>query len=101
MPRVANRSRPPRRGLRRLATALITLVVLLAVLLGAGGLYFAGQIDSDGLSAAHIGDPQTYDLVVDAFSGGRVTLHRTGEKPAHDALATPDEYGLSWPGGTG
>jgi pimeloyl-ACP methyl ester carboxylesterase len=71
------------------------------VLLGAGGLYFAGQINSDGLSAAHIGDPQTYDLVVDAFRAGQVTLHRTGEKPARDDLATADEYGLSWPGGTG
>jgi pimeloyl-ACP methyl ester carboxylesterase len=101
MPSAQNRSRSPRGGLRRLTTALITLVVLLVLLLGAGGLYFAGQIDSDGLSAAHIGDPQTYDLVVDAYSGGRVTLHRTGEKPARDDLATADEYGLSWPGGTG
>jgi uncharacterized protein len=96
-----NRSRSRRRGPRRLLTALLTLVVLLALLLGAGGWYFAGQIDSDGLSAAHIGDPQTYDLVVDGFRGGRVTLNRTGEKPARDDLATADEYGLSWPGGTG
>src|ERR1700712_1465801 len=101
MPSAQNRSRSPRRGLRRLRTALITLVVLLVLLLGGGGLYFAGQIDSDGLSAAHIGDPQTYDLVVDSFSGGRVTLHRTGKKPARDDLATADEYGLSWPGRTG
>src|SRR5947209_7534152 len=101
MPSAQNRSRPPRRGLRRLTTALLTLVILAALLLGAGGLYFAGQINSDGLSAAHIGDPQTYDLVVDAFTGGLVTLHRTGEKPDRDDLATADEYGLSWPGGTG
>jgi pimeloyl-ACP methyl ester carboxylesterase len=101
MPRAQNRSRPRRSGLRRLGTVLLTLVLLAVVLLGAGGLYFAGQINSDGLSAAHIGDPQTYDLVVDAFTGGLVTLHRTGEKPARDDLATADEYGLSWPGGTG
>jgi pimeloyl-ACP methyl ester carboxylesterase len=101
MSRAQNASRPRRRGLRRLLTALLTLVVLAALLLGAGGLYFAGQINSDGLSAAHIGDPQTYDLVVDAFTGGLVTLHRTGEKPARDDLATADEYGLSWAGGTG
>ena len=101
MPAAQNRARSSRHGLRRLRTALITLVVLAALLLGAGGLYFAGQIDSDGLSAAHIGDPQTYDLVVDAFSSGRVTLHRTGAAPARDDLTTADEYGLSWPGGTG
>src|ERR1700712_1645721 len=101
MPRVHNRSRPPRRGLRRLATALIALVVLAVVLLGAGGLYFAGQIDSDGLSAAHIADPQAYDLVVDAFTGGQVTLHRSRAQADQDDLATADEYGLSWPGGTG
>ena len=71
------------------------------MLLGAGGLYFAGQIDSDGLSAAHIADPQAYDLVVDAFTGGQVTPHRTGAQPDRDDLATADEYGLSWPGGTG
>jgi dienelactone hydrolase len=101
MPPAQNRSRPARRGLRRLRTALITLVVLAVVLLGAGGLYFAGQIDSDGLSAAHIADPQAYDLVVDSFTGGQVTLHRTGAQPDQDDLATADEYGLSWPGGTG
>src|SRR3954447_8652949 len=101
MPRAQNRSRPARRGLRQLRTALITLVVLAVVLLCAGGLYFAGQIDSDGLSAAHIADPQAYDLVVDSFTGGQVTLHRTGGQPDQDDLATADEYGLSWPGGTG
>ena len=101
MPRVQNRSRPPRRTLRRLLTALVVLVVLAVVLLGAGGLYFAGQIDSDGLSAAHIADPQVYDLVVDAFTGGQITLHRTCGQPERDDLATADEYGLSWPGGTG
>src|ERR1700712_1214649 len=101
MPRVHNRSRLPRRGLRRLATALITLVVLAVVLLGAGGLYFAGQIESDGLSAAHIADPQTYDLVVDAFSGGQVSLHRTRAQPDQDDLATADEYGLGGRGGPG
>src|SRR3954463_3734134 len=101
MPRAQNRSRLARRGLRRLPTALITLVVLAVVLLGAGGLYFAGQIDSDGLSAAHIADPQAYDLVVDSFTAGQVALHRTGSQPDRDDLATADEYGLSWSGGTG
>ena len=101
MPAAQNRSRPRRRRLPRLGTAVLTLVVLALLLLGAGGLYFAGQIDSDGLSAAHIGDPQTYDLVVDSFTGRQVTLHRTGAPPERDDLATADEYGLSWPGGTG
>jgi pimeloyl-ACP methyl ester carboxylesterase len=77
------------------------LVVLAALFLGGGGLYFAGQIDSDGLTATHAVDPVRYDLVVDSFSGGQVVLHRSGEQVDQDPLPTADEYGLAWPGGRG
>src|SRR6478609_8335236 len=90
-----------RRRLRRTVVVLTVLAVLGVVLLGGGGFYFAGQIDSDGLSVAGRTGPTTYDLVVDRFSAGQVVFHRTGAAPDPDPLPTADTYGLLWPGGRG
>jgi pimeloyl-ACP methyl ester carboxylesterase len=84
-----------------MVVVLSVLAVLALVLLGAGGLYFAGQIHSDGLFADQQAEPQRHDLVVDSYSGGQVVLRRTGTRPHPDPLATADTYGLSWPGGQG
>jgi uncharacterized protein len=89
------------RRLRRLLVALVVLVLLSAALLGGGGWYFAGQIESDALTADHRVDPQTYDLEVTAYGDGEVALRRTGHQPAHDLLETTDVIGLVWPGGSG
>ncbi|MCU1667709.1 MAG: Dipeptidylaminopeptidase/acylaminoacyl-peptidase-like protein [Blastococcus sp.] len=82
-----------------MVVVLTVLVVLAVVLLGAGGLYFAGQIHSDGLFADQKAEAQVYDLVVVRYSAGRVVLRRAGDHP--DALGIADTYGLRWPGGRG
>jgi len=94
-------STPRGRRLRRLLVALVVLVLLCAALLGGGGWYFAGQIESDALTADHEVDQQTYDLEVTAYGDGEVALRRTGAEPEHDLLRTTDVIGLVWPGGSG
>lgn len=90
-----------RRGpLRRVVVGLVVLVVLAAVLLGAAGWYYSGQIGGEAL-AAHPEQSVTYDLVVASFDGATVVLRRTDGASAKDALRTADVTGLDWAGGRG
>lgn len=84
---------------RRLLTGLLALVVVVMLLLGAGGWYFAGQIRSDGLAVTHDGDP--YDLTVVAVGSGTVRLREAPGRPRQDMLRRRDTSGLAWPGGSG
>ena len=100
--RPAARPRRRRRGLRRLVVALVVVVVLLVVLLGAAGWYYAGQIDSDGLTTHPVsGWPPPSDVAVTAVAGDRIALRPLPGHPATDALLTPAVYGLGWDGGAG
>lgn len=89
-----------RSPLRRVGTALVALVVLAVVLLGAGGWYYSGQIGDDAL-AARPPQPATSDLVVTSYDGATVVLKRTDGPFAHDLLRTSAVVALTWPGGRG
>jgi alpha-beta hydrolase superfamily lysophospholipase len=80
--------------------ALVALVLLLAVMLGVAGWYYAGQIDSEALSAAPPSSTPQRNVTVTAVADGRVTLRTSSDEDAH-ALGTSDVYGLRWSGGTG
>jgi hypothetical protein len=73
------------------------VVVVLALFLGGGGWYFAGQIGADGLRP----DPSTIDrnLVVTAVSATSVSLRETGTRV--DELHTDGVYGVVWATGFG
>ena len=80
--------------------ALVVLLLLLAVLLGVAGWYYAGEIDSQALVVAPPASTPHRNVTVTAVTGGRVTLRATGDEDAH-AFDTSDIYGLLWSGGSG
>jgi alpha-beta hydrolase superfamily lysophospholipase len=93
-------ARPGRRWPRRLAwSALAVVVVLAAAFFGAGGWYFAGQIESGALAVKPASPlPTDNDVRVVGVSGGQVRLRAIGDQPA---LAKPMLFGIAWPGGFG
>jgi pimeloyl-ACP methyl ester carboxylesterase len=89
-----------RRRIRRILTGVVVFLVVVAVVFfGGGGWYFAGEIRSGGLAVEH--DVARYDLTVDAFEGGVVTLREAAGRPRNDVLRRNYTYGLRWPGGSG
>ena len=90
-----------RRGLRRLLVALGVFVVLVVVLLGGAGWYYAGEIHSGALEVRP--GPRTLepDTVVASASADTVVLRRTEDGGDDDPLRSPDTYGLWWDGGAG
>lgn len=79
---------------RRLARAVLLLVLLALLGLVGGGWYFAGQVNADGLRV----DPGVVDrdLVVVRVGDGTVTL-----RGDDDELRTSGTYGVDWAGGYG
>ncbi|QNN54229.1 alpha/beta hydrolase family protein [Nocardioides mesophilus] len=89
----------PRRLLRRLLVWLTVLAVLaVAVFLGGGGWYFAGQINADALQVRHV-DGEFELRVVSAGSGQVVLSSR--DREALDLLTAGSTYGLLWQDGYG
>lgn len=82
---------------RRLVRLLTALVVVVLVLLLAGGWYFSGQLNADGL-AVHPGRVED-DLTVVAVSGASITLREKGERV--DDLHADGTYGVTWATGFG
>lgn len=80
--------------------ALVVLLLLLGMLLGAAGWYYAGQIDAEALAVAPPSGTPQRNVTVTAVADGRVTLRTSGDDDAH-AFDTSDVYGLLWSGGTG
>jgi fermentation-respiration switch protein FrsA (DUF1100 family) len=80
--------------------ALVVLLLLAALLLGASGWYYAGQIDAQALAVAPPSATPQRNVTVTAAANGHVTLRGTVDADAH-ALDTSDVYGLVWSGGSG
>jgi pimeloyl-ACP methyl ester carboxylesterase len=94
--RVGTRRRTWRRVL--VVTPVIG-VVLLAVVLGGGGWYFAGQIRADGLAVRH--DRPEYNVTVVSYDGHMAKLREARGQTRNDTLRSGYVYGLGWPGGSG
>src|SRR5690242_8974935 len=84
---------PPggRRIGRNLFVLMVAIAVLVAVSFGAGSWYFAGQIEQGAL-AVDFTEP-AYDIVVDSFADGWVTLHRTNGEVVDDPLRSSEVWG--------
>ena len=78
---------------------MVVIAVLVAVSFGAGSWYFAGQIEQGAL-AVDFSEP-AYDIVVDSYADGWVTLHRTNGELVDDPLRSSEVWGLAWHGGNG
>ena len=78
---------------------MVAVSVLVAVLFGAGSWYFAGQIEQGAL-AVDFSEP-AYDTVVDSYTDGWVTFHRTNGEVVDDPLRSSEVWGLVWRGGNG
>lgn len=72
-------------------------VALVLLLLLAGGWYFSGQLNADGL-AVHPSSPQD-DVAVVAVSASSITLRETGERVPD--LHADGTYGVRWATGFG
>lgn len=78
-----------RRGRRWLLRGVATLVVVVSVLLGAAGWYYADQLLPTVAWA-----PPALDLEVTAVDGDTVSLARTGDTASYVDVGTPGVYGL-------
>ena len=78
---------------------MVVIAVLVAVSFGAGSWYFAGQIEQGALTV-DFSEP-AYDIVVDSYADGWVTLHRTNGELVDDPLRSSEVWGLAWRGGNG
>lgn len=89
-----------RRPLRGLFWFVAVAVVVLALVHAAGGIYFAGRINSGAL-ASNPGQPMPAfdDVRVVKVTSSTVTLRRGAD--AGDNFAAAATYGLAWEGGTG
>lgn len=84
--------------MRFLRGLLVTLVVLALLFYGAGGWYFAGQIEKDALLVEEEG-PDTDDVRVVSVGESSIDLE---ELPDGDGQVLEDGlYGVSWNGGYG
>ena len=63
---------------------MVAIAVLVAASFGAASWYFAGQIEQGAL-AVDFREP-AYDVVVDSYADGWVTLHRTNGDVVDDPL---------------
>lgn len=78
---------------------LAVVVVFTLAFFGAGGWYFAGQIESGALAVKPAGPmPTDNDVQVVGVLGGNIQLRAIGDQPS---LAKPELYGIAWQGGYG
>jgi pimeloyl-ACP methyl ester carboxylesterase len=75
--------------------------VLVVVLFGGAGWYYAGEIYAGALEADRSPDTTRNDTVVESVDGGKVVLRRTDEVSGDDPLRSGDTDGLVWDGGAG
>lgn len=86
----------------RTRNVLITLGVVVALLLGlvyvGAGWYFAGRVESGGLTPTPSTGVPTYDLTATTVTGTAVTLNAPGDVPI--AFDQNSQYALMWDGGS-
>ncbi len=79
--------------------AVLALLVLLV--LGGGGWYYAGEISAGALEVAPAPRTLQPEVVVESTSGDRVVLQRTDAVDGDDPLRSGETVGLVWAGGAG
>ncbi len=79
--------------------AVLALLVLLV--LGGGGWYYAGEISAGALEVAPAPRTLQPEVVVESTSGDRVVLQRTDAVDGDDPLRSGETVGLVWDGGAG